>query len=99
MRKGLLKPPRPKDVKPVLRALVQHIPMDAPLMYGMRESIRHVPNFRIKAQTNEIEWFVDIYKGSFYHVSVKGSKEIFTTIPTLVTYLWRMLGVRPKQTP
>jgi hypothetical protein len=68
--------------------------MDAQWQYGMRESLRHVPNFRIKALTNEIPWVVDVYKGHFYHVTTRGSTEICRTIPALVTYLWRVLGLK-----
>jgi hypothetical protein len=70
--------------------------MDAAPVYGMRESLKHVPNFRLKAQTNEIEWCVDIYRGHFYHVSVQDSTEICKNIPSLVSYLWRMLGINQR---
>lgn len=96
MRKGRPKYPRPNEVGPVLRALQLHIPMDA-YAYGFRESVKHVPNYRIKAQTNEIEWCVDIYRGSFYCVSIANNTEICKTIPSLVTYLCRMLGIKPKR--
>jgi hypothetical protein len=94
MRKGRPKYPQPRDVTPVMRALQLHIPMDTPLMYGMRESLRHVPNFRIKAATNEIVWVVDVYKGHFYHVAVGDSTEVHTTIPALINHLWRGLGIK-----
>lgn len=94
MRKGRPKYPQPRDVAPVMNALRQHIPMDVPWAYGMRESLRHVPNFRIKAYTNEIMWTVDVYKGHFYHVTIGNSMEIFATIPTLISYMWRVLGIK-----
>ena len=75
-------------------AIRKYIPMDVPLMHGMRESLKHVPNYRLKSQTNEIEWCVDIYRGHFYNVSTQDSTEICRTIPSLVSYLWRMLGIK-----
>jgi hypothetical protein len=97
MRKGRPKYPQPRDVGPVVQALQWHIPMDGDLIGGMRESLKHVPNYRVKSQTNEIEWFVDIYRGSFYHVSVADSTEICKTIPSLVSYLWLKLGIKRAQ--
>lgn len=94
MRKGSPKFPQPRDVGPVMLAIRKYIPMDVPLMHGMRESLKHVPNYRLKSQTNEIEWCVDIYRGHFYNVSVQDSTEICRTIPSLVSYLRRMLGIK-----
>ncbi len=93
MRKGTPKPPRPRDVAPVMNALRRHIPMDSPIMCGMRESLKHIPNFRIKGFTNEVPWTVDVYKGDFYYVSVKDTTEIHQTIPSLIRYLWKTLGI------
>lgn len=96
MRNGTTKRPQPREVTPVIQALQFHIPVDEPPIYGWRSSLKHVPNFRYKAKTNEIEWCVDIYRGHFYHVSLLDSTEICNTIPSLVSYLWRMLGIKPK---
>ena len=93
MRKGNSKSPlQPSEVAPVMKAVRELVPMDVPLTYGHGHSLKHVPNFRLKSQTNEIEWCVDIYRGHFYHVTVGGSSEICKTIPILVSHLWRMLG-------
>jgi hypothetical protein len=89
--------PQPRDVAPVKRALEQYIPMEAPLQYCMRFSIKNTPNFRLQSQTNEIVWYVDVYKGHYYHVTINSSTEVCRTIPALVTYMWRRLGVTPKR--
>ena len=88
MRKGRPKYPQPREVGPVIRALQLHIPVDAPLMLGMRESLKHVPNYRIRGITGGIEWMVDVYRSGFCHVQVQGGwSEQFKAIPPLVTYL------------
>ena len=80
-----------------MKAVQELIPMDIPMIYGHGHSLKNVPNFRLKSQTNEIEWCVDIYRGQFYHVTVGATSEICKTIPNLVSYLWQMLGIEPKQ--
>jgi len=95
LRKGTPKFPQPRDVAPVITAVQTHIPMDVALVCERRFSLtKQAPNFRLKSQTNEIEWCVDIYRGHFYHVTVGGSTEICRTIPNLVSYLWLRLGIK-----
>jgi hypothetical protein len=91
MRKGRPRYPQPRDVFPVIRAIQKHIPLDTPMTYGMRESVSHVPNFRIQAVTSEISWTVDIYHRGFYYVQIAGDSEKFTTIPLLLNYLRKKL--------
>lgn len=68
--------------------------MDAPVDYGWRESINKNPNFRIQGVTKERNWTVDIYSGQFYLVSIENRlPEKCQSIPTLIGYLCRMLGV------
>ena len=87
MRKGRPKYPQPRDVGPVMRALEIHIPVDEPLIYGMRESVKHVPNFRIQGITNGITWTVDVYRGGFCHAQVGEQSERFNSIMLLINFL------------
>lgn len=94
MRKSRPRYPKMKDVALVTRAL-ETVPKDMPLNGGWRESERGVPNFRLASQTNEIPWTVDIYAGQYYIVRV-GSRlsEECGSVPSIILYLHRMLGVR-----
>lgn len=98
VRKGRPRYPRPQDVMPVKAALEVLIPMDTDIQMGLRESEKLVPNIRLKSQTNEISWYVDIYSGQYYVVSVNGYSEICKSIQSIVGFLCRMLGVKPKST-
>lgn len=72
------------------------LPMDE-IEHGWRESLRGVPNYRIKAVTNERTWFVDAYWGGYYVVTVGGRfPEPCKSLPSVAGYLCRMLGVRPN---
>jgi hypothetical protein len=93
MRKGRPKYPQPRDVGPVVQALRLHVPMDAPMAMGMRESLSHVPNFRLIAQTNEIQWTVDVYKGPMYHVQIRSQSERFVSIPPLIQFIFKWTKV------
>lgn len=63
-----------------------------------RESEKGVPNVRCSAYTNGIHWTVDIYSREFYRVKVgTDSADIVTTIPHLIGYLNRKLGL--SETP
>jgi hypothetical protein len=97
MRRSRLQYPKPAEVARVMRALDACIPMDTKPKQGWRESLKLVPNYRIKSTTGEIDWCVDIYSGRYYIVSV-GDRltEECKSIPQLVGYMCRMLGVRPR---
>ena len=93
MRRRPYKLLQPREVSPVMKAIRELIPMDVPLMYGHGQSLKHVPHFRLKSQTNEIEWTVDVYRGHFYRVQVEGWSETFRTVPTLISFLWQHLSI------
>ena len=94
MRKGPPQFPSPRDIAPVMNAVRQYIPMDTPLIYGMRFSlVKHTPNFRLMGVTKEIPWTVDVYRGHFYHVQVEGWSEQLRSIPILISFLRRHLEV------
>jgi hypothetical protein len=97
MRASRLHYPKPKDIALVTRALSAAVPMDKPLNMGWRESDKAVPNLRCATQTGGREWYVDVYAGHFYCVGVSGHlTEIVHSLPEMVRYLCRMLGVRPN---
>jgi hypothetical protein len=93
MRKGTPKYPQPRDVGPVMQALLHYIPTDASPVYGRHESLKHTPCFRVKGVTNEIPWTVDIYRGHFYHVQVEEWSEPLRTVPALISFLWKRLSI------
>lgn len=88
--------PKAKSLVIVLGALRNYIPSTAPLLEE-RRSEKGVPNLRYSAETNGLPWNVDVYQGHYYRVRV-GSKtgEVFRTIPSLLGYLVRNLGVHPE---
>lgn len=94
MRRTRPRWPKPQEVIPVMTALERFVPMDTRITMGWRESQKLVPNMRVASQTNEKEWSVDIYSGSFYVVTVSGIMETCDSIPYLIGYLCRMLGVK-----
>jgi hypothetical protein len=92
--------PKPQEIIRVMHILRATIPMDARPLFGWRESLKGVPNFRIQSLTNEKEWVVDTYAGGFYVIMIKGRQtDTCKTIPSLVGCLCRMLGVRLDRKP
>ena len=85
--------PKSKSVLLVTDALRSHIPSDKPV-FTMRTSENGRPNVRYQAETNGLPWLVDIYLGHYYRAQVgNGLGEVCRTIPALVGYLKRNLGV------
>jgi len=97
VRRSRLQYPKAADIARVMRALQACIPMDVQPEHGWRESIKLVPNYRIGATTGSVDWCVDVYSGRYYVASV-GDRltEECKSIPQLVGYLRRMLGVKPR---
>lgn len=89
--------PKLRDIAQIWHVLRLVVPMDEEPQHGWRESYRGVINYRIKSSTNEKEWFVDTYAASYYVVTVSNRfPEPCRTIPSLVGYLCRSVGVRPR---
>jgi len=54
--------------------------------------VNNVPNYRLQGITNEIEWVVDVYAGSFFYAKISGRpEETFRSLPSLIFYLKRYL--------
>lgn len=87
MRKGRPKYPQPKEIVPVIRSLEKHIPTEVPLSYEKRESLNHVPNFRVRGEVEGVGWTVDIYKGGYFHVQVMDDSERFDHLPLVLNFL------------
>ena len=86
--------PKLKDVA-VAYGLLNRIPVERPLEVGWRRSLHEVPNYRVKGQTNRIEWTADIYAGSFFVAQVGNRpSETCDNLRSLIGYLTRMLQVR-----
>ena len=93
MRKKAFKAPKQSEVGPVYRALLQFVPTDIPLVSGMRESLKHVPNYRIRGVTNEITWTVDVYHRGWFFAQVGDVHDYFEHIPPLLNFLLKYLRV------
>jgi hypothetical protein len=86
--------PKLRDIALAWRTLHAVLPMDE-VRHGWRSSIKGIPNYRIAATTNERPWFVDIYAGSYYVMTVGGRfPESCKTLPSMAGYLRCML--RPR---
>jgi len=73
--------------------LRQTIPSDRPKC-AIRESLNGRPNLRYQAETNGLPWTVDIYLGHYYRAHVgSATGEVFRSLPSLIGYLTRTLGV------
>ena len=95
MRKSRPRYPHPCDCGLVKAVLQNTVPTDSEIQEGWRHSVNHVPNYRLQGQTRSLTWFVDVYAGSHYVVTVSDRlPEICKSIPSTVNYLRRMLGVR-----
>jgi hypothetical protein len=85
--------PKTRSVVIVASALRNYIPSTDPIMEWQR-SEKGVPYMRYQAETNALPWEVDIYLGHFYRVHVgNGFGEIKRSIPELLSYLARKLGI------
>ena len=85
--------PKSKNVLMVTDALRSHIPSTV-AVFSMRTSENGRPNVRYQAETNSLPWVVDIYLGYYYRVQVgSGLGEVCRTIPALIGYLKRNLGI------
>jgi hypothetical protein len=87
--------PKPGDLVSILKAL-NTIPCEE-TKTGWRRSQRGIPNFRVHGVTGELDWFVDTYANQYYVVMV-GSRppEECSSVRSVIAYLCRMLGVKPK---
>ena len=95
MRKSRPRYPHPRNCGLVKAVLQNTVPMDSEIQEGWRHSVNHVPNYRLQGQTRSLTWFVDVYAGSHYVVTVSDRlPEICKSIPSTVNYLRRMLGIR-----
>lgn len=95
MRKSRPRYPHPRDCGLVKAVLQNTVPMDSEIQEGWRHSVNNVPNYRLQGQTHSLTWFVDVYAGSHYVITVSDRlPEICKSIPSTVNYLRRMLGVR-----
>lgn len=89
--------PKLLNIHFIVTALQGSIPMDS-WSVTPRESEKGVPNVRCSSCTNGIPWIVDIYSREFYRVKVgTDSADIINTIPLLIGYLNRKLGL--SETP
>jgi hypothetical protein len=89
--------PRKPDIDIVLRALRSLVPMDTPLEMSWRNSHAGNPNLRVKSLTKNIEWVVDVYPRNYFYVCVdRHFTQACHSIPSLVGYICRMLGVVPN---
>lgn len=85
--------PKTQSLVIVTSALRNYIPSTDPTT-EMRRSEKGVPNLRYQAETNGVYWSVDIYMGHYYRARVgSGIGEVFRTIPSLLGYLIRTLGI------
>lgn len=88
--------PKSREIALAWRTLIASLPMEA-VQHGWRESLKGIPNYRIAAVTNERPWFVDIYAGGYYVITVENRfPEPCKTLPSVAGYLRRMLGIRGK---
>jgi hypothetical protein len=95
MRKSRPRYPHPRDLGLVKAVLQNTMPMDTSLTEGWRYSVNNVPNYRFQGVTQGLTWFMDVYAGHHYVITVSDrSPEICKSIPSSVNYLRRMLGVR-----
>jgi hypothetical protein len=95
MRKSRPRYPHPRDCGLVKAVLQNTVPTDSEIREGWRHSVNNVPNYRLQGQTRSLTWFVDVYAGSHYVVTVSDRlPEICKSIPSTVNYLRRMLGIR-----
>ena len=87
--------PKPGDIALVGGVLNRCVPSDSGITGERRVSIKLVPNFRFMGVTAEVPWSVDVYFGQYYVAMVGGyAAEVHKTIPSLILYLHRALGVR-----
>lgn len=95
MRKSRPRYPHPRDLGLVKAVLENTMPMDTDLVEGWRHSVNNVPNYRFQGMTKGLTWFMDVYAGAHFVITVSDRQsEICKSIPSSVNYLRRMLGVR-----
>lgn len=89
--------PHPKDIKVFDSILERIIPTDTGIAYAWHRSLNDVPAWRAMGKTRGTDWTADVYAGNHFVVQV-GTRptEICKNLPSLVTYLCRMLGVGLK---
>jgi len=77
----------------MVKAVLENvIPMDMGLREGWRYSVNNVPNYRFLGQSHGLQWFVDVYAGAHFVITVSDRlPEICKSIPSSVNYLRRML--------
>ena len=88
------RPPKPKDIAMMWRALQGSVPMHAQPSHGLRESYRGVINYRIASSTNGREWTVDVYHGEHFVVTTHSYSQPCPSVPSAIGHLRRMLGLR-----
>jgi len=88
-------PPKAQAILLVVTALKVHIPSDK-ARCSRRESFNGVPNFRYQATTGGLPWTVDIYNSHYFRVQVgTQTGDVLKTVPELIGYLARNLGIVP----
>jgi hypothetical protein len=86
--------PKPQDIVMMWRALQAAVPMDSKPYHGVRESYRGVINYRIASSTNEKQWMVDVYHGTYFVVTFRNLTQPCPSIPSAIGHLRRMLGLK-----
>lgn len=93
MKKLAQPAPRIQSVLFVLAALQAHVPCEN-FRYYWRRSEKGVLNMRCEAETNGLNWIVDIYLGHFYRASVgTETGEVHRSIPSLLGFIRRQVGI------
>jgi len=88
--------PRKIDVDMAIRALGL-VPIDEPITTSWRNSHAGNPNLRVKAITKNVEWLVDVYPRNYFFVRVESHTQVCRSLPSLIGYICRMLGVLPRR--
>jgi hypothetical protein len=85
--------PRTQSMLLVMYTLRANVPSSPPVcVYRRSESGRL--NLRYQAETNGLPWTVDIYQGHYYRARVGSAMgDILRSLPSLIGYLCRYLGV------
>jgi len=91
--KSQLRRPRAQSLLLVVSALRSFIPSVQPVC-AFRKSASGRMNLRYQANTNGLPWTVDLYQGHYYRAHVgTGIGEVLRSVPALIGYLKRTLGV------
>ena len=86
--------PKAKDIATMMRVLSACVPFHVMPQHGIRESLKGVVNYRIKSETNGVEWMVDIYHGDYFVVTAHNFVMPCPSVPSALGHLRRMLGLK-----